>query len=149
MPTAAATTHKVKSSREPVPATCQSSQGKIRRPTTSMSAIKTETGPRVNARVVSKLRSAAPGAGTCALPPSHNESGGSNTNAKTVTKSSTTSQPTAMWPLTVSRMPRLSSAFNSTTVLATDKERPKTTPPARLQPQSEVTAIPSRVATVI
>ncbi len=37
MPTAAAITHSVNSSREPVRATCQSSQGKTRRPTTSIS----------------------------------------------------------------------------------------------------------------
>ena len=40
MPTAAAMTHNVKSSREPVRATCQRIHGKRRRPTTSMSTTK-------------------------------------------------------------------------------------------------------------
>ncbi len=40
MPTAAAMTQRVKSSREPVFATCQSSQGKRRRPPTSMTTTK-------------------------------------------------------------------------------------------------------------
>ena len=71
MPTAAATTHRVKSSREPVRATCQSSHGKRRRPTTSMSAIKTATWPSVNASVVSKLRS--PASALIAVPPSHSD----------------------------------------------------------------------------
>ena len=66
-----------------------------------------------------------------------------------MTKSSTTSQPTAMWPLIVSNIPRLSSALRSTTVLATERPRPKTMLPARLQPHIAATAVPSKVATAI
>ena len=50
-------------------------------------------------------------------------SGGINTSTSTVTKSSTTSQPTAMRPLTESSSPCASSARRSTTVLATESAK--------------------------
>ena len=149
MPTAVTMTHKVKSSREPVRAICQSSHGKSRRPTTSMSAIKTETWPRVNTIVVSKPLSPASSEGGFVWPPSHTESAGSSTSTRTITRSSTTSQPIAIRPLTDSRTPRLSSALSRTTVLATESARPNTMPAARPQPQRAVTAMPSKVATTI
>ena len=142
-------THNVKSSREPVRAICQSNHGNRRLPTTSMSAMKTETWPNVRTSVMSKLRFSAPSGTAFGLPPSHSASGGSNTSTNTITRSSTTSHPTAMRPLTVSRRPRLSRVLRSTTVLATESARPNTRPAARLQPQRAATAMPSKVATVI
>ena len=52
MLTAAATTHSVNSSREPVRATCQSTHGNTRRPTTSISAINALTSASVVASVI-------------------------------------------------------------------------------------------------
>ena len=64
-------------------------------------------------------------------------------------KSSTISQPTAIRPFMVSRAPRASRARSSTTVLATDSARPKTSDPPKLQPQPMATLAPSKVATPI
>ncbi len=47
IPMAVAITQRVNSSREPVRATCHSSQGKARRPTTSIRAMKAETSNSV------------------------------------------------------------------------------------------------------
>ena len=66
--------------------------------------------------------------------PSQPASGGSSTRTSTIARSSTTSQPTAMRPLTESSRPRFSSARISTTVLATESASPNTTPAPRLQP---------------
>ena len=149
MPTAAATTHNVKSSREPVRATCQRIHGKRRRPTTSMSTTNTATWPSVNPSVFSNSRSGVPSVRPLALPPSHADSEGSNTRTRTITRSSTTSQPTVMRPLMESRTPRSSSVRRTTTVLATERARPNTIPAPKLQPQKDVITIPSAVATAI
>jgi len=77
------------------------------------------------------------------------ESAGSNTSTSTITRSSTTSQPTAIWPLTDLSTPRASSARSSTTVLATDRHSPKTMDAPRLQPQIEETPMPRSVAAAI
>ena len=69
-----------------------------------------------------------------ALPPSQPANGGSITSTRTMAKSSTTSQPTAIRPFMVSRAPRASSARSSTTVLATDSARPKTSDPPNSSP---------------
>ena len=53
---------------------------------------------------------------------------GSSTSTSTVKRSSTTSQPTAMWPAGVCRSPWSASTRMSTTVLATERARPKTSP---------------------
>jgi hypothetical protein len=63
--------------------------------------------------------------------------------------SHTTSQPTASRPLLESSSPRLSSARNSTTVLATDKASPSTKPAPIGQPQHQATPMPIKVATPI
>jgi hypothetical protein len=76
-------------------------------------------------------------------------SGGINTSTSTVTRSSTTSQPTAMRPFTESSSPRASSARRSTTVLATESAKPNTRPAPRFQPQSAARLAPSAVATAI
>ena len=148
IPTATAMTLNVKSSLEPVRATCHSNQGKTRRPTTSMSTTNIDTFPIVSASIF-RMPSADFPASPFASPPNHPASGGRNTSTKTITKSSTTSQPTAMRPFTDSRTPRFSSALRSTTVLATERARPNTMPAPRFQPQNLETAIPSAVATVI
>src|SRR5262245_50393013 len=143
--TAAATTHNVNSSREPVRATCQSSHGKTRRPATSMSATKMLTAASVLNRV--NQMSAAPIAASPALSTSANA--GSKTSTSTIARSSTTSQPTAIRPLTVVSSAHPSSAFNNTTVLATDNARPNTIAPPGDQPHDRAVAAPSPVATVI
>ncbi|MNK26724.1 hypothetical protein D3C87_450640 [compost metagenome] len=146
MPTAAAITHRVNSSREPVRATCHKIHGNSLRPTTSMKTMKPATCPRVTARVCHRLTASAPGA---TLPPSAPANAGSSTSTSTVTRSSTTSQPTAMRPLRESRMPRSSRARSSTTVLATDRARPKISPPPRVQPHQWARPMPIAVATPI
>ena len=61
------------------------------------------------------------------------------------TRSSTTSQPTAMRPSTESSAPRCSSARSSTTVLATDSARPNTQAGAQASsPTATRRAAPSR-----
>ena len=143
MPTAAATTHSVNSSREPVRVTCHSSHGNTRRPTSSIRPMNTATCSSVQPTLRS---SSGPGA---AWPPSQPASGGSSTSTSTIARSSTTSQPTAMRPFIESSTPADSSALSSTTVLATDRLRPNTSPAPRLQPQAQLTRPPSSVATVI
>jgi hypothetical protein len=72
IPTAAAITHSMKSSREPVRATCQSSHGKTRLPITSMNATKSATRPSVIAIGDERGWSGA----ADASPPSHGENAG-------------------------------------------------------------------------
>ncbi len=127
-PSAMPSTARVNSSREPVAATFSNDQGITRRPMTSIAA--------TNATILSKVTpSAASSEGDCAScaaagapVPSTSASAGSNTNASTITRSSTISQPTAMRPRWVSSKRRSSRARNSTTVLATDNARPNTKP---------------------
>ena len=144
MLTAAATTHSVNSSREPVRVTCHSTHGKTRRPTMSISATKVATSSSVIPSAIPRSRpdSALPGASAVA-------SGGSSTSTSTIARSSTTSHPTAMRPLTDSSMPLLSSARSSTTVLATESARPNTIAPASAQPHQVATPTPSAVAIAI
>ncbi len=52
-----------------------------------------------------------------------------------MTRSSTSSQPIAIFPFSDSSSPRSSRARSSTTVLATESARPKTRPAPRVQPQ--------------
>ncbi len=54
-----------------------------------------------------------------------------------------------MRPFTESSSPRLSSAFSSTTVLATDSDRPNTSAAPKLHPHQRATPMPSAVATAI
>ena len=140
MTTAAAITHSVNNSRDPVRATCHSSHGKTRRPTTSISPTNSDTFAIVSASA--RARS-PPDDADSEEPPSQPASAGSSTSASTIARSSTTSQPTAIRPLTESSWPRPSSARISTTVLATESARPNTTPAPRLQPHSEVSPIAS------
>ena len=62
--------------------------------------------------------------------------GGSNTRMMTVAMSSTTSQPTEIWPSTVLRCPCISRALSSTTVEAQDRHKPKRSEAAALHSQT-------------
>ena len=74
---------------------------------------------------------------------------GSSTRATTMARSSTISQPTAMRPRRDSTRPLSSSARKSTTVLATDRHKPKTIPAAKGQPSKVPSPAPMAVATAI
>ena len=69
MPTAAAITHSVNSSREPVRATCHNIHGNARRPTISMNATNSATLPSVTPNVVN--RSPLSTSASAPSPPSH------------------------------------------------------------------------------
>ena len=131
------------------------------RPITSISATKAETfravTPSVPHRPVTPSRvSSQPLAGpspvagvTELLPPNSPASGGMRTRVSTITRSSTMSQPTAMRPRSVSTRRRSCSARNSTTVLATERARPKISPAPSDQPISRARPTPIAVATAI
>ena len=68
---------------------------------------------------------------------------------RTTTRSSTTSHPTAIRPLSELRSPRSSSARSSTTVLATESASPNTIAAPGGQPHSIAVPAPSAVATAI
>jgi len=96
IPTAAATTHRVNSSREPVRATCHNTQGNRRRPTSSIKATKPPTWSSVQPTV----RPSCAASSSAPVPlPSHPASGGNSTSTSTMARSSTTSQPTAIRPV--------------------------------------------------
>ena len=143
MPMAQAMTARVNSSREPVRATCHSSQGNTRRPPTSIRATKAATCSRVRPSVCHSGAASAAGA---AWPPNNPANGGMSTSTSTVARSSTTSQPTAMRPFMESSTPRDSSALSSTTVLAHESDRPKISPLPQVQPQVQAMNMPSTVA---
>jgi hypothetical protein len=146
MPMAAATTARVNNSLEPVPAICQRSQGITRRPTIIIKPMKAPTCSSVLAMVIQTA--SLPDTAT-ALPPRSAASGGKRTNTRTVAKSSTISQPTAIRPFMLSSIPRASSALSNTTVLAQDNDKPKSNPWPHGQPHHQDAAIPSSVAQVI
>ena len=144
--TAAATTVKVNSSREPRRATNCMIIGTRRFPMISIKAMKPTTLSKVMPKVSQMLSSALP---VRASPPSSTAVAGKSTSTKTMTRSSTKSQPTAILPLTELSRPRSPSALSNTTVLAQDRLKPKTKAEPRLHPQIILTPIPSRVATAI
>ena len=74
---------------------------------------------------------------------------GNSTNATTVNRSSTISQPIATLPASLSTAPRSCSARRSTTVLATEIARPRTNDERRLQPNARPASVPSPVAMTI
>ncbi len=148
-PTATATTVSVNSSCDPVRATHHRSLGNSRLPTISISAMKALTLASVRPMV---CHSSPRGTSAAELAPassSRPDSAGSSTSTSTMTRSSTTSQPTAIWPLTDFSNPFDSRALSSTTVLATDRHKPNTSAAPKPQPQNIAAAIPSRVATRI
>ena len=121
-------------------------KGTRRLPTISIKAIKPETFSKVSPSV-SQIFSSLVLSKAC--PPSNTAVAGKSTNAKTITKSSTNNQPTAILPLTESSRPRSPNAFKSTTVLAQDKLKPKIKAEPKLQPHIIDTPTPSKVATAI
>ena len=144
MPMATASTDRVKSSREPVRATCCSSQGTTRGPSTMASVTKAATLPSVMASDTARFPSPSAGAA-----PRTSASAGRRTRTRTMARSSTMSQPTAMRPALVVSPLRSSSARRTTTVLATDRQSPKTSAPPKVQPQPMARAVPSAVATAM
>ena len=146
MPMAVAITARVNSSREPVLATCHKNQGSTRLPTMNISAIKAPTSSSVLPTVIHSGLSVS---GATAASPSTPASGGKSTSASTVTRSCTTSQPTAMRPFMVSSWPRVSSALSSTTVLAQASDRPKIKAPPSDQFHSQPTHSPAAVVAPI
>src|SRR3990167_4446062 len=123
-PTAAATTLSVNSSCEPVRATIHRIFGKTRRPTTSIKRMKAATlasvMPTESQMPVNPASAVAEGLVSGDNTPA---SAGNNTSTSTMTRSSTTNQPTAIWPLIDLSSPLASSARNSTTVLATERHK--------------------------
>ncbi len=67
------------------------------------------------------------------------------TRTTTVSRSSTISQPTATWPEGVSTRAWASSPRSNTTVLATDRARPSTSPEAQGIPNHSATSRPRSV----
>ena len=119
MPSASARTVSVKSSRERVAAMRVSSHGTTRLPPTRMRAVSDrdldhrERQAHRHAR--HRRRRAAKTAGII-------------TSTSTVRRSSTTSQPTAIWPARVCRSRLSDSTRMRTTVLATERPMPNTEP---------------------
>ena len=146
-PRASAMTARVNSSREPVSSTRLRSQGKTRTPTTSIRTANSAILPSVRPSVIQRL----PGAGlpSSACPPRGTARAGRSTRARTITRSSTISQPIAMRPSPDSSRPRASSARSSTTVLATDSASPNTSPAPSDQPHAIATPMASAVARTI
>ena len=101
-----------------------------RRPTTSMMATKAATLPRVSRSGRPSVMKSAPD-----WPFRMPASGGSSTSARTIARSSTISQPTAMRPRSVSIRRRSCSARSSTTVEATESASPNTSPAPNVQPK--------------
>ena len=144
-----ASTHSVNNSREPVRVTRISSQGTTRVPTTSASATNSATLPSVITSA-SQVLDEVPGACTMLVsPPSVRASAGSITSASTMARSSTISQPTAIFPSEDCNALRSSSARSSTTVLATDSDNPNTRPLPKLQPSMCAMPAPMAVAVMI
>ncbi len=146
-PSAIASTDRVNSSREPVPAMRSRIHGMTRRPTTSITATNRPSCTNVQPMLVSTLPRvwcslAASGPNTPAIT-------GIITSASTQARSSTISQPTAILPRWVSSRRRSSIARSSTTVLAVASAKPNTTPWMTGQPINAARPQPSRVATRI
>ena len=144
-----ASTLSVNSSREPVRATFMSSHGTTRVPTTRANATKNVTLASVTSSVRAVL-SEVPGAWIeLASPPSTSARAGNMTSASTMARSSTMSQPTAILPSEDCSALRSSRARSSTTVLATDSDRPNTRPWPSVHPQKCAMAAPMAVAVAI
>jgi hypothetical protein len=149
VPRAMARTARRNSSREPVEATRSRIQGIRRRPTTHMRAPKATSLAPVRASSAHRPGSTprrprtGEGARSGSCPPRGPASAGSATRARTMTRSSTTSQPTAIRPRSVSCRSRSCRVRRTTTVEATERARPKTMPPPSGQPMRWPAATPS------
>ena len=146
MPSATVRTQSVNISRDPVRATWRSTQGSTRGPTSNATATNAATLASVRPRVTNNPWPPAACASATTWPPSASANAGSSTRTRTMARSSTINQPMAMRPLTVVMALRSSSAFSSTTVLATDRLSPSTTPAPTLQPHASVRPRPMLVA---
>ena len=115
--------------------------GNDARPTTSISATKAATFASVSSQdsqVSGSKSGRTDRRARCVCRRAVSASAGSSTSASTIARSSTMSQPTAICPLRYRCSAlRSSSARSSTTVLATDSDRPKTRPAPILQPSSQ------------
>ena len=147
METAAATTVRVKSSREPKRATICIIKGTKRLPIINIKAIKPATLSKVMAKVIQIFAVGSDPA--IGVPPSKTAVAGRRTKTRTITKSSTNNQPTAIFPLTELSKPRSPKALSKTTVLAQERLKPKTKAEPKLQPHIMEMPIPSKVATAI
>lgn len=143
MPNASASTERVNNSREPVAALRAIIHGTRRRPTSIMMAINATTLPMVIP--ISTASEAMPTSPFSTMP----ATAGSKTSVSTITRSSTISQPMAICPRWLSRSCRSSSARSRTTVLAVDRQSPKTMPVINDHPSTAESAIPNSVATAI
>src|SRR5258707_4673465 len=114
-------------------------------PTSSIRAMNAMTLPMVRPSAMAS----APASSAPPSPLSRPASGGSRTRARTVSRSCTTSQPMAICPRPVSTSRRSCKACIRTTVLATDKARPKTKLVPADQPSSRARPMPSSADTVI
>ena len=146
-PRAMASTDRVNSSREPVPAMRSRIHGITRRPNTSITATNRPSCTKVQPMLASTLPMlccwpAASGPNTPAIT-------GIITSASTQARSSTISQPTAILPRLLSSRRRSSIARSSTTVEAVASEKPKISPCSVGQPISAATPQPNKVATTI
>ncbi len=83
------------------------------------------------------------------VPPISGAMVGSNTSTTIANRSSTISQPIAMWPWTVSCSPRSSSARSTTTVLAMDTASPRTSPPPGSHPSAAPSHMPRATETTV
>ena len=148
---AEAITANVNNSREPVLATCNKAHGRMRLPAINITAIKAETwskvSPIINQIDFASVATAA--VAVAALSPNKVDSGGNKTKTKTVTKSSTTKQPTVIFPGIALIKSLASNAFKATTVLAQDSDNPTIKLAPHDHPQHLANKIPKIVEIVI
>ena len=121
IPMAVASTPRVKSSREPSASTRCRIHGSTREPTTSINAVSSAAFPSAAPTLAPIPRIDA------GSPPDTVARIGRRTNATTVNRSSTINQPIATLLASDSVDPRCRRARSSTTVLATEIARPRTT----------------------
>ena len=111
--------------------------GMTRLPITSIRPANSPSLPKVRPRLLaSTIMLTSPPFSAAAM-------GGRITSTSTVSRSCTTSQPTAILPRPVSVRRRSCSARITTTVEATDKQRPNTSPWPQGQPKNSPAPMPS------
>ena len=142
MPSAVASTDSVNSSREPVRATIVSSHGTTRGPSRIAMAAKAPTLSSVMTTVATSAMLLSSAAWPPPSAPSMVAKAGRSTSASTIVRSSVISQPTATRPCGALSRLRSSSAFRTTTVLATDRLSPNTRPVPAPQPQAMHSSVP-------
>src|SRR5699024_78560 len=138
IPKAMASTERVNSSSEPVLALLAKIQGITREPISNIIAINATTKPTVIA-TSSRIWLIFVFSDNVEL-----MTAGNSTNTNTMAKSSTTNQPMAILPRLLSVNWRSSSARDSTTVLAVERQRPKTIPVSNDQPIKAANPIPNK-----